>query len=461
MGIYAAERSKMLVNIKPFIALYSAILLLTTGSGLLGTYIGLRLSMEGLSSQMTGLIMTAYFVGATAGAFFCRPMIRRVGHIRAFTVFAALLTGVTMCHGMYLSPLLWLLLRFLGGVATTGLYTVVESWLNECADVSVRGRVFSVYMVMTYMGTAVGQKLLGVGDVQTQTLFLVAGTFIVFSIIPISSTKGIHPRLPSRESRSLSTICRRAPLGLLGCFAAGIMQSGFYAMGPVFAHEIGLGVDQLSWFMAVVLVGGLLFQWPVGLISDRVDRSLMLPVLGLCIAGAAGLILKFHGGIFMLLGGSFFLGGFLFTLYPVAVARTHDLFDAEDVVKVSSVLLVVYGVGSILGPLSASTVITWMDTPYGFFYFFTGVALVYSVVSYVVRRKESVQIVSPEDQVDFVIMKETAQVAFHMDPRQDADEEDSAEVPPEAEAPGMEPAPSPEESVSPPVTPLEVAPVRQ
>ena len=413
----------MIASIRPFIALYSAVLFLMTGLGLLNTYLGLRLSMEGVSNQVTGLTLTAYFMGLTAGAFFCRPMIRRVGHIRAYTAFAAVVTGITMCHGLYISPLFWAVLRFLTGVANIGLYTAIESWLNECADEGGRGRVFSIYMVVTYLGGTVGQKLLDVGDVNTQTLFLVAGAFIVFSIIPVSTTRGIHPQLPKKESLSLSTICRKAPMGLMGCFAAGFMQSGFYTMGPVFAHQIDLDVSQLSWFMSMVLLGGLLLQWPVGMISDRTDRSLVLPGLGVLIALVAAGIVYFKGlSFYVLMGGSALFGGFLFTLYPVAVARGHDLFDAEDVVKVSSVLLLAYGLGSILGPMTVSSVMTYTGSPYGFFYFFVVTASIYGVGSLFLRRAECVQIVHPDEQVDFVIMNESSAVAMHMDPRQDAED---------------------------------------
>ncbi len=419
----------MMASIRPFIALYCAMLFLMTGMGLLNTYLGLRLSMAGVSTQMTGFVLTAYFMGLTAGAFFCRPMIREVGHIRSFTAFAAVATATAMCHGLYLSPLLWALLRFVTGVANIGLYTAVESWLNECSDDGVRGRVFSIYMVMSYLGGAVGQKLLQVGDVNTQTLFMVAGIFIVLSIIPISTFRGIHPSLPKKESLALFTICRRAPMGLMGCFVAGLMQSGFYTMGPVFAHQVGLNVSQLSWFMAAVLLGGLLLQWPVGMISDRVDRSLVLPALGLLIALISlGIVwleaYPFHAKLAGMMG----FGGFLFTLYPVAVARAHDIFDAEDVVAVSSVLLLAYGMGSIFGPMVASTVMTLSGTPYGLFYGIIATAGVFSVATLLMRRKDSVQIVPPEEQVDFVIMKETSAVALHMDPRQDVDGESGSET---------------------------------
>ena len=421
----------MLASIKPFIALYTSVLFLMTGVGLLNTYLGLRLSLEGVSTQVTGIVLTAYFLGLTLGTFFCRPMIRRVGHIRSFTAFGAMLTCVVMCHDLYMSPLLWGILRFVAGVVSIGLYTAIESWLNECSEVDFRGRIFSVYMVVTYLGTTIGQKLLGLGNVQDHTLFMISGIFIVLSIVPVATTRGIHPELPRDEQLALSTICRKAPLGLMGCFMAGVMQSGFYTMGPVFAHKIGMDMSQLSWFMALVLGGGLLLQWPVGMISDRFDRSLVLPLLGIFLAATAMAIVMFKvTNLPALMGGSVLFGGFLFALYPVAVARSHDLFDADDVVKVSSVLLLAYGIGSILGPTAASSVMTYSQAP-GFFYFFIAGSLGFALVALGVRQKESVQIVPVEDQVDFVVMTDTSAVALHMDPRTEEDSEADSEADPE------------------------------
>ena len=412
----------MLASIRPFVALYTSVLFLMTGVGLLNTYLGVRLSQEGVSTQVTGIVLTAYFLGVTVGAFVCRSMIRRVGHIRATTAFGAMLTCVIMCHGLYVSPFIWGILRFVAGLVSIGIYTAIESWLNECSEVEFRGRIFSVYMVVTYLGNTIGQKLLALGEVHNQTLFLISGIFVVLSIVPVATTRGIHPQLPRDEQLALSSICRKAPLGLMGCFMAGFMQSGFFTMGPVFAHQIGMDLSQLSWFMALVLLGGLLLQWPVGMISDRFDRSLVLPFLGIFLALISIIIVYFKVTNFSaLMVGSVIFGGFLFALYPVAVARSHDLFEADDVVKVSSVLLVTYGVGSILGPTAASSVMAFSDSLSGFFYFFIGGSMVFALVALGVRQKESVQIVPVEDQVDFVVMTDTSPVALHMDPRGEDD----------------------------------------
>ena len=415
----------MYANIRPFVALYSSVTLMMMGLGLLNTFLGFRLSLEGVSTQVTGLVLSAYFVGLVAGTTYCRKIIRNVGHIRAFAAFTAVTTAVVMVHGLYTSPLLWAVLRFAAGISNMGLFMVIESWLNECAEPRYRGRIFSIYMIVTYMGSTVGQQLLNTGDVHGQALFLVAGVFVVLSTIPVAMTRSIHPKLPKVEQAALKTILKKAPIGMLGCFGSGLLHSAFYTMGPVFAHQIQLSVSQISWFMSLTVLGGLLLQWPVGMMSDRLDRSLVLPALGIILAGISLVILVFSRySLGMLLGTTAVFGGIFFSIYPVAVARAHDIFEAQDVVKVSSVLLLCYGIGAMFGPILAAMVMSLTGTPYGLYFYMIAVSVLYAVITLMLRQKESVRIVPVAEQVDFVIMETTSDVAMHLDPRLERPQEE-------------------------------------
>ncbi len=170
----------MTAILKPFIALYTAMLFVAMSLGLLTTFLGLRLTFEGISTQVTGVILTCYFIGTIVGNFYCSRIIRNVGHIRAFTAFAALATAMIMLHGYYISVLAWALFRFFTGIAAIGLFMVIESWLNECTQPQARGRVFSIYMVVNYLGGGIGQQFLNFGGTKDQTLFFVIGFLLVF-----------------------------------------------------------------------------------------------------------------------------------------------------------------------------------------------------------------------------------------------------------------------------------------
>ncbi len=407
---------------RSFVALYSAMLLLAMSLGLLATFLSLRLTIEGFSTQVTGLILTAYFLGSVVGTLYCGRLIRTFGHIRSFAAFAAVFTAMVMLHGWFISAFAWAVFRFFSGIAVFGLFMVIESWLSECSESETRGRVFSIYMVMTYLGGGIGQQLLNIGDVRDPTLFFVIGFLMVSCILPVALTRSIHPQMVPVESIALKTIVKKAPLALLGCFTSGLLISSFYTMGPVFCLNIHLSVSQISWFMTVTVLGGLLIQWPIGYLSDKFDRSIVIPlIIGLLSLVSGLMLLAAQNGFGVFMIGTGLFGGFMFCIYPVAMARAYDLFDPEDVVNVSSALLLFYGIGSVFGPVTASAAIQLLDSPYAFYMYVCAVSTISAGVCLVLRQKEMVEIVPVEDQVDFIIMDHTSHMAVQIDPRSDPD----------------------------------------
>ncbi|MCP4671439.1 MAG: MFS transporter [Desulfobacula sp.] len=414
--------------LKSFIALYTSMFLLAIGQGLLATFLSLRLTIEGFSTQITGMILTSYYIGCVVGTFLCSRLIKSVGHIRAFAAFASIATAMIMLHGSYISAVTWGVFRFFSGIATIGLFMVIESWLNECTQPKVRGRVFSIYMVMCYLGSSIGQQLLNFGEIKDQTLLFAIGFLLVSCIIPVALTRSIHPEMPEVEPMKLRRILKKAPMGIAGCFISGLFVSSFYTMGPVFCHQINLSVSQISYFMTTIVLGGLLLQWPVGAFSDRFDRSAVIPFLGVFFAVISGLmIVAAQSDFTVLLATAVLFGGLLFTIYPSAVARAHDMFETKDVVNVSSALLLFFGMGAIIGPIASSTAIELFDTPYGFFIFLSGASAVFALFSYILRHKEIVQTIPVDEQVDFMIMKDTSQVALQIDPRSEFEKIESKE----------------------------------
>jgi MFS family permease len=408
----------MVSTLMSFVALFMAEFLLLMGVGLLGTLLSLRMTLEGFSAQVTGLILAAYYVGLILGSFASQGLIRRVGHIRAFAAFAAVATTIVMLHGLYMSALVWGALRLATGMATIGLYMVVESWLNERTDPGSRGRVFSVYMLVTYLGMGIGQLLLNIGDPRGQSLFFVIGMLLALCLVPVAVTGSVSPQLPKTAKFNLGALLKKAPLGMLGCLSAGLINSAFYAMGPVFSHQTGLTVSGTAWFMAVTVFGGLVLQWPVGLLSDRCDRSIVVSSLGCLVAVVCILVIASAGKSNTLLFMAMVLyGGLAFTIYPVAVARTHDLFEPKDIVPVSSALLLCYSIGASVGPIGASSLMAAIKSPSGLFAFASIVSGLYGMFGFYVRTKEKVRVVPVAEQVQFVPMRNTSAVASALDPR--------------------------------------------
>lgn len=397
--------------------LYLAVLFLMTGVGLLGSYLALELTMAGKSEQVIGLVMSFFFIGMLVGAYQCHKLISSVGHIRAFAVFAAITTAVVMLHGMHTSPVFWGLLRFVSGVSITGLYMVVESWLNESAQPQLRGKVLALYMVISYLGMGLGQQLLNLGNSNGIQLFYVAGFTLTLCLVPVAVTHSLHPRLPEIEKLHPLQVLIKAPAGVSGCFLAGLLNSAFYSLVPVFCYQTGFSVMQLSLVMTMAIFGGMLFQWPIGTISDRYDRTYVLIIQGITLTFVS-LTIMFLTNLFfpLFLALMVLYGGISFTLYPVAVARTHDVFAARNVVPVSSVLLLFYGLGASAGPVLASSAMTITASPYGLFAYFTCMAAIYSLITYILRRREAISIIAAENSTEFVALKSTSPVAAVMSP---------------------------------------------
>jgi MFS family permease len=399
----------MLNSLKMFRSLFAAVFIFVLANSFLNTLLSARMACEGYALITTGIVLSSYYTGLLAGAFICHRLVGRIGHVRAFTTFAAIMAAATLLYGLCISPWFWGLLRFSGGIATFGLFVVVESWLNECSAVRCRGKVFAVYMILTCMATGLGQQLLNLGSIANPKLFVVAGIVFSFCLVPLSLIGGIHPQLPKNKPYRLVAIFRKAPLGMVGCLAAGLANSSFYSMTPVLCTDIGLSAHQLSWIMSLTLFSGLSAQGLVGALSDRFDRSIVLSAIAAVLAAVSGIMLLNGLTSFGKLALEMALfGAPAFALYPLSVARAHDIFGGKDILAASAGLLFAYSIGASLSPLLASAVMDLFHSPLGLFAFWggTGAALAMAVIY--LRNHEKVHPARPKDQLFFLPLKSTS-----------------------------------------------------
>jgi MFS family permease len=412
----------MVSTLLSFGALFTSALFFLMGGAVLFTQLSLQMTREGFSTPTIGMTLACYFLGLVFGYFLCHRLIQRVGHIRSFAVFAATTTMIIILHGLHISAIFWATLRFLNGITNFGLFMVVESWLNECTHSQTRGRVFSIYMTLMYMGIGIGQQLLNLGNESGRELFLIAALLFSFSLIPVSATRSVHPELPQPARYSFKALFLKVPLGMMGCFTAGLINSAFFSMAPVFGTKIGLSVFQLSWFMSTTVIGGFAVQWIIGILSDRFDRTLTLVIVACLVALLSFVILiNNETSYYLLLVEMAIFGGLLFAIYPVAVARANDVFEGKHAVAVSSALLLCYSIGAIFGPILASITMTLLNTPYGLFVYWSMVAGVFAITTIYLKYKEKITIIQPAEQVTFAPMKNTSSVAMVLDPRADVE----------------------------------------
>lgn len=323
------------------------------GSGLLSTYLGLRLTASSVSEVWIGMLMTAYYVGLVMGASVGHRLIARTGHIRAFVASAGIVTASVLGHALTDNLQVWLVLRWLVGLAMMCQYMVIESWLNEQAESHQRGRVFAGYMLVTFLGIGLGQLVLTLmPELSMRHVILVAMCFAL-CLVPVAVTRRLHPAPLHPAPLAIRMFVKRIPQALLTISVAGLLLGGFYGLAPAYASSVGLDTEHVGVFMAVTIGAGLLAQWPAGWLSDRLDRSRMIQVNAIMLTTVSLLIALLALSDWLLLLTGLF-GLLAFTLYPLAVALANDHVEQEERVLLSAMLLVTFGLGASAGPLLGS-----------------------------------------------------------------------------------------------------------
>lgn len=398
--------------IVPLSSLLSGVALLLLGNGLLNTLLTLRGVNEGYSTSMLGLIMSGYFVGYLLGTWTTVPVIRRIGHIRSFALFAALAASMALLHVLLVDPWAWLGLRVLYGVGLIGLYMVIESWLNAVVSNEQRGQVFAVYMVVNLGALALAQQLLNLAHPTEFTLFALAAVLICWALIPITLTRRPQPTIPDTHKVHFRYLVQIAPLALVASGLSGLAMGGFWGLAPVYASLAGFDAAGVGLMMSCAIVGGALLQWPIGLLSDRADRRLVLLwVAVLAVLGSLAM-LWVEAGIW-LLGLIFIWGGLAFAVYPLAVAQLLDQLHPDEILSGSSGLLMVNGVGAICGPLLAGAMLEHLGSR-GMPLFFS-IALGALALYIFLRRRRVCELVS-ESPAQFVPMLRTSPTVLELMP---------------------------------------------
>ena len=349
-------------------------------NGFFGTFISLRVASEDFGATLAGLVLSSYFAGFALGAVRCGQIIKRVGHIRAYATFAALVVAATAAMPLRVGPLPWLVLRAIVGFGCAGVFVTTESWLNAKAQPSQRGRVFSLYMVGTFLALAVGQLLIIWIEVKGAAPFNVIVDLFAVALVMVSTTRAEPPLTVATEKLPYGHLARAAPVAVIGCAMSGLVSSAFYALAPAWMQDNGIERETIALFMLVAVVGGLAFQVPVGRLSDRYDRRIVLAALGIGFAGAAIALVHLPRSWSVLVPAAALLGGFMSTLYPVCVADAHDRMPANRVVAVSGRLILVSGLASVLGPLIGTSIMARSGIN-GLFYFMAAAALLLALVA--------------------------------------------------------------------------------
>ncbi|WP_229682843.1 MFS transporter [Siccirubricoccus deserti] len=345
--------------LRPIAALLVGVFVTMAGSGSLGTAVSLRLEAAELPRPVIGFVMSAYFAGLTLGSLLAYRVVLRVGHIRAFTAFASVVSAVTLLYPLLPPPLAWVPLRLAEGFCMAGIFICVESWLNDHAGPASRGRILAAYMICLYLGQASGQVLLALDwSNDGMRVFLLVSVLISVAVLPVALTRMPPPALPEVASFPARRLWVASPLGVVGTVASGLVLGSVYALGPVFARDAaGFEAQGAALFMGVLITGGVLLQWPLGRLSDAFDRRrVIVATLALLVVAALLVASAAEGGGVALLGSAAFFGGVAFALYPLCAAHTNDHLARDERVAASGGLVLAYSSGATAGPLLTSAV---------------------------------------------------------------------------------------------------------
>lgn len=345
----------MTALIKPITALLISAAIVLAANGLEGVLLPLRGAMERFSDIEIGLIGSAYFAGFTLGCLTGPRIIARVGHIRAFTVFAAIAALSPLIEAMWPEPLLWWVFRAVTGICFAGILNAVESWLSSVATNANRGQLMGIYAFINFGSLMLGQQLINLASPGDFRLFSLVAILCSLAAVPLALTLSPPPAPPLRPRLQLRRIYDVSPAAAAGCLGSGLANGAFWALAPVYARDSGLPDFQVAAFVSLAVLGGALAQWPIGLISDRLDRRLVLAAIcgGAALTGILLFLLPDAAPPLRLTLAALF-GACALPVYWVSFAHANDLAERDEAVSISSSLLLLFGIGAIIGPVAAA-----------------------------------------------------------------------------------------------------------
>ena len=381
-------------------ALLAGIAVLGLANSLMFTLLGIRMSAGGVSGQMIGIVGSAYFAGMLTGSLLCGRVIRRVGHIRAFTVFAAISGIATLLHVLIPWVPVWVVLRAAMGFCSAGLFVVAESWLQFKATNETRGRTYALYALCGSAGAGVGPLLVNLGDPAGPELFLIAAILLSVCLLPVALTRVGNPEIGEPHRFGLRELYAISPVAVTGAIVAGLVTGSIAALGAVFGERIGMTALLISLLMMSLRLGGSMMQWPIGALSDRFDRRRVMIVLSLASALLAAVMFFAAGAapaLILLVAVAY--GGLTQPFYGLVVSHANDYVEKDDFLAAAGGLIFAYGMGAIAGPTLTAIFMDWIG-PAGLFVF-TGVVLL-AFCAFVFHRMSRRAPVPTGEQADFV-----------------------------------------------------------
>ena len=381
--------------------LFLGILFISLGNGLQGTLSSWRADYEGFSVLTTGLVMSGYFLGAFASSLISPGQIKKTGQIRTYAAFASIASTAILIQLLFIEPLGWLVARFLSGFCVAGIMIIVEGWLNSISSNENRGQLFSIHMMVVWAGLAMGQGLFVIDSPAGVNLFLLASILLSISLIPILLTEIKAPEVEMQEPLGFKALWKASPSGVATIGISGLASAGFFGVGTIYAIQSGLSISETALFMTLFIGFGALSQWPLGWLSDKIDRRKVILLCCSIVVGVCALlaIFDFSKTTFLVLNG--LIGASTLPLYSLGVAQTNDRLKPSQMVSASGTIVFVFSVFAALGPFTMSYFLNLFES-LGFLLYLSLVHLIIAVTVFVMMFIN--EDVDESDQSDFQVM---------------------------------------------------------
>jgi MFS family permease len=332
-------------------ALFLGMFLLMVGNGLQGTLLGLRGEMEGFSTLALSFVMSAYFLGFLFSSRFTPELIRRVGHVRVFAAMGSMISAVLILYPTLVDPIAWTIGRVIMGFCFCGVYITAESWLNDASSNANRGKALSLYMIVQMAGIVFAQYIVSLGDVSGYVIFIIPSVLVSLAFAPVLLSARPMPAFSATKPMQIKALIQTSPLGCAGMFLLGGVFAAQFGMSAVYGSRVGLSVGEISFFISAIYVAALVLQYPIGWLSDRMDRRRL--IIWIALLGGFGSLIAFivPGSFLLIIISGAIVGGTSNPLYALLIAYTNDYLEKEDMAAASGGLLFINGLGAIMGPL--------------------------------------------------------------------------------------------------------------
>lgn len=396
---------------KTYIPLLS-LFIFAMGSGFFITLITYAMHYRHALPLTIGAMSGMYYLGLMCGAFRIEPFIFRVGHIRAFAAFSSTIAVVSILHGVIYNVPLWIALRFIGGFASAGIFVVIESWLLCNSTNKTRGQILSFYMLTFYASEALGQLLLNLAAPTDLLLYSITAMLCSLAVIPLAMTKTPLPEFGEPSSMHLPELYRKTKSGFFGCFLAGMLLSVTYALFPILFASLYNDTKQVSYLMFCLIFGSIALQYPVGKLSDIIERRIILIAVCLIIISTCAALIFYCDKYLMALILITIFGGLSTTIYPICISHSCDAIDTRDIVAGIQGLLLAYSIGAALGPFIAPMFMHILQGK-GIFIYCISISIVLSTL-FAWRKSQKD---SPEQEEPFQIMTQITPISAEIDPR--------------------------------------------